>query len=177
MKLRIISGTLGGRTFNAPAGHKTHPMSEKMRGAIFNMLGDISGLTILDGYAGSGALSFEGLSRGAAMATAVEADKNAFSTIQENQTLLGTNLKISRANISSWLGTNPGVSFDIVLCDPPYDNLNKATLIQLAEATAPGGIVVYSLPPDSNFTLGDGYEKLAEKEYGDSTLVFYRCLG
>jgi 16S rRNA (guanine966-N2)-methyltransferase len=54
--MRIISGRLGGRQFEAPKGHKTHPMSEKMRGALFNVLGDISGLNVFDAYGGSGAM-------------------------------------------------------------------------------------------------------------------------
>ena len=67
--MRIIAGSLGGRVFKAPSGHRTHPMSEKIRGAIFNALGDISDLTVLDAFTGSGALCFEAVSRGVANAT------------------------------------------------------------------------------------------------------------
>lgn len=61
--MRIISGIYGGRTIQSPSGHKTHPMSEKMRGAIFNALGDIKGLSFLDAYGGSGAVALEAISR------------------------------------------------------------------------------------------------------------------
>ena len=60
--MRVISGKFGGQLFDAPKGHRTHPMSEKVRGALFSVLGDISGLTVLDAFAGSGALSIEAIS-------------------------------------------------------------------------------------------------------------------
>ena len=60
--MRIIAGTLGGRNFDSKS-QATHPMSEKMRGALFNVLGDIDGLKVLDCFAGSGAIGFEAISR------------------------------------------------------------------------------------------------------------------
>ncbi len=56
--MRVISGFLGGRNFESPHGHRTHPMSEKVRGAIFGALGDIKGLTVLDAFSGSGRISY-----------------------------------------------------------------------------------------------------------------------
>jgi 16S rRNA (guanine(966)-N(2))-methyltransferase RsmD len=75
--MRIIAGTLGGRTFESPHGRRTHPMSDKVRGSLFNTLGDIDGLTILDAFAGSGALAFEAISRGAEHVLAIEIDNRA----------------------------------------------------------------------------------------------------
>ena len=72
--MRIIAGYLGGRQFNSPRSNRTHPMSDKARGGLFNALGDISGLTVLDAFAGSGALSFEAISRGAESVIAVDID-------------------------------------------------------------------------------------------------------
>ena len=71
--MRIIAGDLKGREFKSPRGRTTRPMSEKTRGALFNTLGDIEGLSVLDGFAGSGALVFEAISRGAVSALAIEA--------------------------------------------------------------------------------------------------------
>ena len=64
--MRIIAGTLKGQQFQTPHSHKTHPMGDKIRGALFNVLGDIEGLSFLDAFSGSGALAFEAASRGAA---------------------------------------------------------------------------------------------------------------
>ena len=69
--MRVIAGRLGGRLFDSPHTRRTHPMSDKARGALFNMLGDIEGMHVLDPFAGTGALSFEAISRGAASALAI----------------------------------------------------------------------------------------------------------
>lgn len=106
--MRVIAGTLGGRLFASPNGHRTHPMSDKMRGALFNILGDISGLRVLDAFAGSGALSFEAISRGAAVVVAIERDRRAQQTIVENVDSLGIadEIQVVRANAKAWLRKN-----------------------------------------------------------------------
>ena len=82
--MRVVSGSLGGRLFDSPRTHRTHPMSEKARGALFNTLGDIHGLRILDAYAGSGAITIEAESRGAQHVTAIDIDVEAIRTIASN---------------------------------------------------------------------------------------------
>lgn len=151
-------------------------MSDKVRGAIFNMLGDIDGLTVLDAFAGSGALCFEALSRGARLATAIDVDKGAISTIKANANALGLGgrVKAIRANVSSWADNNPEPRFDLVLLDPPYDDVKMPLLAKMAGFAQPGGIVVLSLPPTADSDLGDAYELLSSKSYGDATLSFFR---
>src|SRR6185312_1690039 len=102
--LRVVAGALGGRVFDSPDGHRTHPMSERVRGGLFNALGDIENLTVLDAFAGSGALGFEAISRGAASVLAVEIDKRAQDAISRNIRTLGLakQMKLVRANCSSW---------------------------------------------------------------------------
>jgi 16S rRNA (guanine966-N2)-methyltransferase len=173
--MRIVSGSLGGRTFDAPRGHRTHPMSDKVRGALFNMLGDITGLTVADLFAGSGAISFEAISRGAANSIAIEADKVASATIKKNIETLGLDeqVKTHKMFVHSWLNrTND--QFDIVIADPPYDDLIYKTLDKLPELVKPGGVIVYSLPPNARLILPKTCEKISEKSYGDATLVIYR---
>lgn len=176
--MRIIAGRLGGRTFDSPHGHRTHPMSDRVRGALFNTLGDIVGLTVLDAFAGSGALSFEALSRGASNAVMIEPDKSAQTTINKNIAGLRvpSQTKLIRAKAQSWLSTTDQ-RFDIVLCDPPYDDINQTLLTKLASRTVPGGTIVLSLPPNSGFKLPEPYELLGSKDYGDATLAFYRNRG
>jgi len=173
--MRIIAGSLSGRQFVSPHGQRTHPMADKVRGALFNALGDISGLSVLDAFAGSGALSFEAISRGAGSALAIETDRQAQRTIAENSRQLGLgNVKLIRAAAGAWLTTSQEM-FDLVLLDPPYDKLQTSLLSELAARANPGGTIVISLPPDSDFQLpATSYELLAKKSYGDASLDFYR---
>lgn len=173
--MRIVAGTLGGRTFEAPRGHRTHPMGDKIRGALFNILGDITGMEIADLFAGSGAIGFEAISRGAAHVTSIEADKVAHAAITKNiQTLgLANVMTVHKMYVHSWLNrTNE--QFDIVIADPPYDDLQYKTLDALSRLVKPDGMLVYSLPPTARLVLPDTCEKLAEKSYGDATLLFFR---
>src|SRR5947209_8932052 len=112
--MRIIAGALKGRQFNSPRGRRTHPMSDKMRGALFNALGDIHGLTVLDAFAGSGALSFEAISRGAADVVAIDADKEAYETIVANVAKLGidSGIMVLRKNVAGWTRNNQHKTFD-----------------------------------------------------------------
>lgn len=175
--MRIIAGRLGGRQFDSPRGHRTHPMSDKGRGALFNALGDVEGLTVLDAFAGSGALSFEAISRGAAQATAIDRDRNAQRTIQQNIRQLGLTdqTKLIKAPAASWLSTTDA-TFDLVLLDPPFEELQISLLTRLAERAKPGGLVVLSLPPRAEVKLDDSYTPVAHKTYGDNQLIFYRRL-
>jgi len=164
--------------FHEPHGHKTHPMSEKIRGALFNALGDIGGLTFLDAFAGSGGLSFEAASRGASKVTAIEKDRAAHSVIDRNidELKIGSVVHAVRANTAGWSIHNMENKFDVVLLDPPYDDINPALLEKLAKRhVKPGGLAVLSLPPNSDFSLRPNlYSLLSTKSYGDAQLVFYR---
>ncbi len=173
--MRIIAGQLGGRSFVSPRGHRSHPMSEKIRGALFNSLGDINGLAVLDAFSGSGALSFEAVSRGASQALAIESDNNAQRSIRESlkQLSLDHKVKLVAATAGAWLKTT-STEFDLVLLDPPYQALPKELLINLASRSRVGGTVVLSLPPDANVILTADFRLLATKDFGDSKLVFYK---
>ncbi len=175
--MRIISGSLGGRRFDAPKGSLTHPMSDKIRGALFGVLGDISGLTVLDAFAGSGALSFEAVSRGASRAVAIDNDKTAQNTIQTNLARLdlANRVTLIKTSASAWSNSNADMRFDLVLADPPYAEIQQTLLIKLANHAKLSGIFVLSIPPTSNFELPViSYQLEATKNYGDSKLVFYR---
>lgn len=178
--MRIIAGYLGGRTFESPHGHRTHPMSEKIRGAIFNSLGDIEGLTVLDAYAGTGALAFEAISRGAKSAVAIDLDNAADRIITENIVRLDIGDKVSnvRASITSWSRRHQKEKFNIVFLDPPYDNVEPKALIKVAlDHTIEGSIVVLSLPPAVPLELSTtNYQQLTSKVYGDATVSIYRRL-
>jgi len=175
--MRIIAGTLGGRQFEAPHGHRTHPMSEKARGGLFNALGDIEGLTVLDAFAGTGALGFEALSRGAASVIAIDTERHAAETIERSASSLGvgTAIKVIKANASGWSDNNPDATFDLVLLDPPYDNIKINLLQKLTKhVRTNGGLLVLSWPGHEETPLLDSLEEVKDQNYGDAQLVFYR---
>lgn len=163
--------------FHEPHGHKVHPMSEKVRGALFNALGDIEGLTFLDAFAGSGALAFEAISRGAKKVAAVEIEKNAHSAIQLSIKDLGLSktVKASKANIGGWSIHNMEKKFDVVLLDPPYDQI-KPDLLQtlIKRHVKKNGLAVLSYPGHEKTPEYDDMKVVANKMYGDAQLVFYR---
>lgn len=174
--MRVIAGYLGGRQFESPHGHRTHPMSDKIRGAIFNMLGDIKGLTFLDAFAGSGALSFEAISRGARHVVALDIDNNAKKTIHLNIEQLGVaeRIKFVHINAGTWSNKNRNALFDIVLCDPPYDDVQLLSLYKLVRNVKPGGLYVLSWPGRIELPKLKQLEIVTQKDYGDAQLAFYR---
>lgn len=173
--MRIIAGEFKSRILKDPTSQRTHPMSEKIRGALFNALGDIQGLEVLDAYAGTGAVGIEALSRGAEKVYAVELDNDAYEVLEHNRNLVTDEQRMSvhRANVRSWLLNQPELTFDIVLADPPYDSVGMKAIEACADVVRKGGIMVLSLPPAENITFKK-LKLLDEKLYGDAKLVFYR---
>ncbi len=173
--MRVIAGTLGGRIFDSPRTPRTHPMSDKARGGLFNTLGDIKGLSVLDAYGGSGAISFEAVSRGAKKVIIIDIDKDAYRTIIENIERLGIQDEIEaiRRQAGSWATGHNTLFFDIVICDPPYNDLRRDILQKVANRTTHGGLFVLSwpgkekAPPFINFSL------VKQNAYGDMQLLFY----
>ena len=174
--MRVIAGYLGGRTFMSPHGHRTRPMSEKVRGAVFGTLGDIKGLTVLDAFAGSGALAIEAISRGAKNAVAIEVDKGAHAIITKNLQDLGLTdrLKAVRAFTVAWSTRNQSQLFDLVFADPPYDNPPYRDLKSLPRHLKDGGTLVLSWPGQAEALKFDGFTPVQAKNYGDAQLVFYQ---
>jgi 16S rRNA (guanine966-N2)-methyltransferase len=162
--------------FDSPGSHRTHPMSDKMRGALFNILGDLGGLNVLDAFGGSGALGFEAISRGAHTVLILDDDTTAQKTIEQN---IGTlklepSVRLVRMAAGGWLRKNPGKVFDVVLCDPPYDNVQHELIEKLAKRVSPGGILVLSHPTHHELPRFMPILQIKQQSYGDAQLVFYR---
>ncbi|CAN5134740.1 16S rRNA (guanine(966)-N(2))-methyltransferase RsmD [soil metagenome] len=172
--MRVIAGYLGGRIFQSPNSARTHPMSDKMRGALFNILGDIEGYTVLDPFSGTGALAYESISRGAKQVVAIEQDRSAQRTINDNMKNLGIsdNMQLIKAGAGAWLKTSTDV-FDIILLDPPYDDVQLPLLQELSERISTNGQLVLSWPGKIDPPAFDGYNLVRSKGYGDGSLHVY----
>jgi 16S rRNA (guanine966-N2)-methyltransferase len=174
--VRVIAGRLGGRNFDSPKTRRTHPMSDKVRGALFNALGDLNGLTVLDAFAGSGACSIEAASRGAVEILAIDIDPEAVKTIAANVRTLGLEsvVTVRRKNISGWSRNNQRQQFNIVLADPPYDDIRPDVLERLTRHIADDGLFVLSWPGHEPVRKLADLTVVSHKTYGDAQLVFYK---
>lgn len=175
--LRIIAGQYGGRTIAAPDGRKTHPMSERVRNALFNSIGnEIQGAKVLDAFAGTGAIGLEAMSRGADHVTFIERDRIAQKVIVENITTLGVRdqSKLIRASVSAWAGTYDGPQFDIIFADPPYHDVQFSTVTLLMGLLKPSALMVLSHPGRSECQTRPGVVVVDNRSYGDATLTLFR---
>jgi 16S rRNA (guanine966-N2)-methyltransferase len=134
--MRIIAGTWRGRSLQAPDGKATRPTADRVREALFSMLssrlGSFEGLTVLDGFAGTGALGLEALSRGAAHCHFVEADMAAGRILANNIKLLNASATLHNGRMEALPRARAPV--DLVLLDPPYEQgLAGPALARLAE--------------------------------------------
>src|SRR5687767_4073898 len=126
--MRIIAGALKGRRLKTPRWDGLRPTSDKLRETLFNILAPrIEGARVLDGYAGTGALGIEALSRGAAHVTFVERDRRAVALIAENLRTCGVeaDYTIEHEDVAAALH-GAARAFDLILLDPPYDITNLA---------------------------------------------------
>jgi 16S rRNA (guanine966-N2)-methyltransferase len=130
--MRVVAGEFKGRRLVAPRGFRTRPTADRVREALFSMLGDVSGARVLDLYAGSGALGIEALSRGAESAVFVERDRAALAALARNLEVTGARGEVRRQDVARFLARPEG-TFDLLFCDPPYDDA-PAIADALAEA-------------------------------------------
>ena len=121
--MRIIGGTRRGHTIQAPKGLDTRPTSDRVRENVFNLVGPLDGASVLDLYAGSGALGLEALSRGATRAVFVERDDDAARAIERNLDKLRLRGTVLRRDAVTALAAEVGAGrkYDLVLVDPPYE--------------------------------------------------------
>jgi 16S rRNA (guanine966-N2)-methyltransferase len=186
--MRIVAGKLKGRAIVAPEGMGTRPTSDRARQAIFNVLEHaawaepLAGARVMDLFAGSGALGFEALSRGAAFALFVETDEDARGAIRDNADtygLMGATRVHRRSAID--LGVRPGSdgeAFDLAFLDPPYGKgLGEQALARLIEGNwlKPGAIVVFERGSDEPEIETPGYDRLDARDYGAARVLFLRA--
>ena len=178
--MRVIAGSLKGRRLKAPAWDGLRPTSDRLRETLFNVLGpSVRGARVLDGYAGTGAIGIEALSRGAAAVTFVEQDPRAVKLIEANLAALGVEGAakpvIIRAGLADAVTRLGGQVFDLIILDPPYAHGAAIDALDAAAALAapPTRVVIEHAarhaPPDAQA----GLRRTRTVTAGDSALSFY----
>jgi len=176
--MRIISGSLKGVNVPESGAESTHPMSEKLRGAIFNALGELNGLLVLDGCAGTGMIGFEAVSRGARGVDAVEKDDRAFKELSRNAKLALARSKADfrpfHYGIRQFFKKNNLPTYDVMIFDPPYDIVQTDHFDGAAKHLGKEGIVVFSLPSGIEPPRLPGLAPIKQKTHGIAQLIYYR---
>lgn len=176
--MRVVGGQLSGRVLRAPPGANTRPTSEKVREALFAIVGDVEGGHVLDLFAGSGAVGIEALSRGAVHATFVDAGKPAITAIRNNLRELALAPRASVLALDAVAAARqvPAQPWRLVFVDPPYasDLAVRAVTALPAAALAPGSVIVIEhdrrgAPPEAIGTL----LRTDHRRYGDTHLSLF----
>jgi 16S rRNA (guanine966-N2)-methyltransferase len=168
--MRVIGGRSRGRRLPAKLPASVRPTSDRVREAIFDILGSqggVDGLTVVDLFCGSGALGVEALSRGAASSTFVDLNPDALAAVRQNLAAVGLDEEpatLVRAALPGWLASAAAGPFDIALCDPPYDFEDWPALLGALRADA---VVMESATP---IVPPEAWVVARERRYG-GTLV------
>ena len=169
--MRIIAGSLGGRRIEAPGGTRTRPTSDRVREALFSVLGDVAGMAVLDLFAGSGALGLEAISRGAARATFVERDAAALRALEANLASLGVAADVRGIDARTFArnASSAGGPYDLVFVDPPYrDAARLSRELGLRPLLAAAGRVV--VESHRSAPLEIDLPPTFERRYGDTLI-------
>ena len=171
--MRVVAGEFRGRRLAAPRGARTRPTADRVREALFSMLGDVSDARVLDLYAGSGALGIEALSRGAESAVFVERDAQALAALRRNLAAVGADAEVRRQDVARFLA-HPDARFDLVFCDPPYDGAPRvaAPLSEALPALARENARIVT-ESDKRNPLLLPLPLLVERAYGDTRIAIH----
>jgi len=179
--MRVVAGKWGGRTINAPRGFSVRPTTDRVREAVFAILGDgVEGTVVLDLFAGTGAMAIESLSRGASGAVLVESSPAALGALRANLAALEAEgavcLPLDYREAIRRLSAK-GRTFDLVFLDPPYGKGlvgRAAGLLSRSGILAPGAVVVMERASrDPEDTLPAEWMERADRKYGDTRITLY----
>jgi 16S rRNA (guanine966-N2)-methyltransferase len=173
--MRIVAGTRKGARIFAPAGPRTRPTSDRVREALFSILGSVEGARVLDLFAGSGALGLEALSRGAASAVFVERDRAAVEAIERNVAKLElAGASVVRADADRFLARERE-TYDLVFLDPPYEvveSLRMPLASHLPRILAPSGRAVLETAATVELDLASLVARTTRR-YGSTRVTIY----
>jgi 16S rRNA (guanine966-N2)-methyltransferase len=171
--MRVVAGEFKGRPLRAAGGTRTRPTADRVREALFSILGDVTGARVLDLFAGSGALGIEALSRGAASVTFVERDPRAVAAIRRNLDALGASAELVRGDALAFIRRRRG-PYDLVFVDPPYDSAARLAgpLAERLPAVLANGARVVT-ESDKREPLDLPLRLARERVYGDTRVAVY----
>ena len=175
--MRVIAGRLKGRRLKAPTWDGLRPTSDKLRETLFNILAPrMDGARVVDGYAGTGAVGIEAISRGAAHVTFIERDRRAVALIEENLKNCGVDegYTLRRGDVATVLPALGSNAFDVILLDPPYDiAATTPALESSARALADDGLIVLEHATRREVDDVAQLEAVRRVKSGDSTLTMF----
>jgi len=177
--MRIVAGLYGGRRLQVPKGRDVRPTSDKVRGAIFNTLGghvDFDECCVLDAFCGTGALGFEALSRGAEHCLFIDKARDSLDLAKSNAKDLDV-FDQSSFKIGDARSVHLNRKYDLIFLDPPYlQGLISLALQNLVsqDALPSGAVCVLESERRANIHLPDGFERIKDKEYGDTMVTYIR---
>ncbi len=178
MNIRIVSGIYGGRVIEGSGTERTHPMGERVRNALFNMIMDeLPGAVVLDAFAGSGSLGIEALSRGAERVVFIERDRIAQKVIENNLKALkirDASAHLVKGPVASVSEAMDDAQFDVIFADPPYHDTQFSTVVKLFRLLKPNGLMVLSYPGKAEVPTGAEVVVVDNRSYGNAALAFYR---
>jgi 16S rRNA (guanine966-N2)-methyltransferase len=174
--VRVVAGAYKGRTLQAPRGGRTRPTADRVREALFSMLGPLDGLRALDLFAGSGALGIEALSRGASDAVFVDRDPRAIAAIRRNLDAVGAEAEVRRREALAYLRDPVDGPFDLVFVDPPYDSAPRvaALLSERLPALISGEARIVT-ESDKRTPLELDLPLVRERTYGDTRIAVHHA--
>ncbi len=188
--MRIISGSLRGRTYKAPQDPGVRPISGRIKKSLFDIIrGLLPDCRFLDLFAGTGAVGIEALSLGAGHVVFVDLDKDCVANIQATVTCMGVGARArsvfgNALSDLSWLPFRAGVQqFDLIFLGPPYKDLEKRPLaysgkamarVAAANLLAPKGWMICMHQVKEDVPAPEGFERVRREKYGDTFLDFFR---
>jgi 16S rRNA (guanine966-N2)-methyltransferase len=174
--VRVVAGRFKGRRLQAPQGAATRPTADRVREALFSILGPLDGQRVLDLFAGSGALGIEALSRGASEAVFVDSSPRALAAVRRNLDAVGAEALVRRRDALAYLRDAKDGGFDLVFLDPPYSSASELAgeLSKLLPALLSKDALIVS-ESDKRNPLTLTLPLVDERVYGDTRIAIHRA--
>ena len=180
--MRIIAGQARGRRLASPSDDKIRPTTDRVRESLFSILGDVTDAEVVDGFAGTGALGLEAMSRGARRCFFFDSSREAIATIRENARRVGVEARsvVRRCTFEQGLERFVEGTPDLWFLDPPYETgLAEQALQAMEEAedrVTQGALVVWESARNEEIPELDSFELERERTYGSTRIVLLRCV-